>query len=69
MIPLKVPTEKERLREDCLSQMLDGLEKSDSHFTPAWSNVAYWYPPEMLKLLVGIGDLSKTVNGTHTVQS
>ena len=51
MIPLKVRTEKERLREECLSQMLDGLEKSEDHFTPAWSNVAYWYPPEMLEVL------------------
>ena len=51
MIPLKVPIEKEWLREDCLSQMLEGLEKSDNHFTPAWSNIAYWYPPEMLETL------------------
>ena len=51
MIPLKVRTEKERLREDSLSQMLDGLEKSKGHFTPAWSNIAYWYPPEMLEVL------------------
>ena len=51
MIPLKVPTEKERLREDNLSQMLDGLEKSKDHFTPAWSNLTYWYPPEMLEVL------------------
>ena len=51
MIPLKVRAEKERLREDCLGQMLDGLEKSKDHFTPAWSNMAYWYPPEMLEVL------------------
>ena len=51
MIPLKVRSEKGRLREDCLSRMLDGLEKSDNHFAPAWSNVAYWYPPEMLEVL------------------
>ncbi|RKU10744.1 adenine specific DNA methylase Mod [Candidatus Poribacteria bacterium] len=51
MIPLKVPTAKERLREDCLSQMLDSLEKSDDYFAPAWSNIAYWYPPEMLEVL------------------
>ena len=51
MIPLKVHTEKEQLREDNLSQMLDGLEKSKHHFTPAWSNIAYWYPPEMLEVL------------------
>ena len=51
MIPLKVRTEKERLREECLSQVLDGLEKSEDYFTPAWSNIAYWYPPEMLEVL------------------
>ena len=51
MMPLKVRIEKERLCEDCLSQMLDGLEKSKDHFTPAWSNIAYWYPPEMLEVL------------------
>lgn len=51
MIPLKVPTEKERLREEGLSQMLDALEKSDNQYTPAWSNIAYWYPPEMLEIL------------------
>jgi len=51
MIPLKVRSEKERLREDNLSQMLDNLENSGDNFTPAWSNVAYWYPPEMLEVL------------------
>ena len=51
MIPLKVRIEKERLREGSLSQMLDGLEESSNHFTPAWSNIAYWYPPEMLEVL------------------
>ena len=51
MIPLKVRTEKEELREDSLSQMLDGLEKSRHHFTPEWSNIAYWYPPEILEVL------------------
>ena len=42
MIPLKVRTEKEELREDSLGQMLDDLENSKDHFTPAWSNIAYW---------------------------
>ena len=51
MIPLKVPPKKERLREDYLGQMLDSLEKSDNYFAPAWSNIAYWYPPEMLETL------------------
>ena len=51
MIPLKVQPEKELLRKDILGQMLDSLEKSGVHFTPAWSNLAYWYPPEMLEVL------------------
>ena len=51
MIPLKVRIEKERLCEDSLSQMLNGLEESSDHFTPAWSNLTYWYPPEMLEVL------------------
>lgn len=51
MIPLKVRTEKERLREDTLSQMLTDLEKSEDHYTPTWSNIAYWYPPEMLEAI------------------
>ena len=51
MMPLKVRIEKERLCEDSLSQMLDGLEESSDRFTPAWSNIAYWYPPEMLEVL------------------
>lgn len=51
MIPLKVRTEKERLREDSLSQTLDNLEKNEDRYTPAWSNIAYWYPPEMLEAI------------------
>lgn len=51
MMPLKVYTDTERLRETHLSQMLEGLEKSTNPFTPAWSNIAYWYPPEMLEVL------------------
>ena len=67
MIPLKVPPEKERLREDCLSQMLDGLERNDGHFTPAWSNIAYWYPPEMLEVLSRYwGFIKNSEHSTYT---
>ena len=51
MIPLKVRTKKERLREDSLSQTLDNLEKNGDRYTPTWSNIAYWYPPEMLETI------------------
>ncbi len=67
MIPLKVPTEKGRLCEDNLSQMLDGLEKSVKHFTPAWSNIAYWYPPEMLEVLSRYwGFIKNSEHSTYT---
>ena len=67
MIPLKVPTEKEQLREESLSQMLDGLEKSRDRFTPAWSNVEYWYPPEMLEVLIRYwGFIKNSERNTYT---
>ena len=67
MIPLKVPTEKEQLREDSLSQMLDDLEKSEDRFTPAWSNVEYWYPPEMLEVLIRYwGFIKNSKRNTYT---
>ena len=67
MIPLKVPTEKEQLREDSLSQMLDDLEKSGDRFTPAWSNVEYWYPPEMLEVLIRYwGFIKNSERNTYT---
>ena len=67
MIPLKVPTKKGLLREDNLSQMLDGLEKSDKHFTPAWSNIAYWYPSEMLEVLSRYwGFIKNSEHSTYT---
>ena len=67
MIPLKVPTEKEQLREDSLGQMLDGLEKSGDCFTPAWSNVEYWYPPEMLEVLIRYwGFIKNSERNTYT---
>ncbi len=51
MIPLKVRTEKVLLSEDILSQTLDNLENSEDRYTPTWSNIAYWYPPEMLEAI------------------
>ena len=67
MIPLKVSTKKERLSEHSLSQMLNGLGESTHCFTPAWSNVAYWYPPEMLEVLSGYWGFIK--NGERNTYS
>ncbi len=51
IMPLKVYGSKERLREADLHKLLEGMRESKHQFMPAWSNVAYWYAPEMLDVL------------------
>ena len=51
IMPLKVYRGKEVLREASLYKLLAGIQESDKRFTPAWSNVAYWYAPEILEVL------------------
>jgi len=51
MMPLKVYRGKERLPEGPLCKLLAGMRKSRHQFTPPWSNVAYWYAPEILAVL------------------
>ncbi len=52
IMPLKVYRGKERLKIESLGNLLDGMIKNNTHrFTPSWSNVNYWYAPEILELL------------------
>ena len=51
IMPLKVYRGKERLHEASLYKLLAGMRESNEQFTPAWSNVAYWYAPEILEVL------------------
>ncbi|MDE0556659.1 MAG: DNA methyltransferase [Candidatus Poribacteria bacterium] len=51
IMPLKVYSGKERLREADLFKLLEGMRESEHQFTPAWSSVDYWYPPEILEVL------------------
>ena len=51
IMPLKVYRGKEILNEGHLHKLLDGMRESTHRFTPAWSNVAYWYAPEILDVL------------------
>ena len=51
IMPLKVYRGKERLNEGHLCQLLDSMRESKHQFIPAWSNVAYWYAPEILAVL------------------
>ena len=51
IMPLKIYRGKEILSEASLYKLLAGIQGSNEQFTPAWSNVAYWYAPEILEVL------------------
>jgi DNA modification methylase len=52
IIPLKIYLGKERLRKAQLCQILENMAQHTSQrYIPEWSNVNYWYPPEMLEVL------------------
>ena len=52
IMPLKVYRGKEQLRPEQLCKLLDSMQEDKKHrFIPAWSNVEYWYAPEILELL------------------
>ena len=51
IIPLKIYLGKERLNEGYLCHKLARLGQTPHRFIPEWSNLTYWYPPEMLETL------------------
>ncbi|MXY99557.1 site-specific DNA-methyltransferase [Candidatus Poribacteria bacterium] len=51
IMPLKVYSGKEPLNEADLFRRLAAMQESSHQFTPDWSNVDYWYAPEMLEVL------------------
>ena len=52
IMPLKVYSGKELLRKELMFKLLDGMQENEKHrFIPSWSNVEYWYAPEILELL------------------
>jgi len=52
IMPLKVYRGKEQLHKERMFKLLDGMQESEKHrFIPSWSNVQYWYAPEILELL------------------
>ena len=66
IMPLKVYSGKERLREAELYKLLAGMRESQYQFTPSWSNVAYWYPSETLEVLSHYwGFINNTDDGIH----
>ena len=52
IMPLKVYRGGERLGKEHLCNLLDGMQNNKTDlFTPEWTNVEYWYAPEILDLL------------------
>ena len=52
LMPMKVFQGKDLLRKEHLHTLLEEMQTDNKHqFIPAWSNVEYWYAPEILKLL------------------
>ena len=51
IMPLKIYSGKERLHEADLYKLLAGMKESKHQFIPLWSNVDYWYAPEILEVL------------------
>ena len=51
IMPLKVYNGKERLPEAELFKYLAAMRESNQRFIPDWSNVDYWYAPEILETL------------------
>ena len=67
IMPLKVYSGKERLQEADLYKLLEGMKKSRHQFTPSWSNVSYWYPPEILEVLTHYwGFINSTDDGVYS---
>ncbi len=63
IMPLKIYRGKEILNEGHLYKLLDGMRESTHRFMPAWSNVAYWYAPEILDVLSQYWGFINNTNG------
>ena len=67
IMPLKIYRGTDRLNEADLCKLLDGMQESRYQFTPAWSNVAYWYAPEILEVLSRYwGFINNTNRGVYS---
>jgi DNA modification methylase len=51
IIPVKIPSEKNRLDFSTLNKKLQQVFLNETKFTPDWSNLEYWYPIEILEVL------------------
>lgn len=49
IVPLKIQTRQTDLEARILHQELEALKHSQISFLPSWSNLSYWYPPQILE--------------------
>ena len=67
IMPLKIYSGKDRLDEAGLCKLLDDMRESSHPFIPAWSNVTYWYAPEILEVLSRYwGFINNMGSGVHS---
>ena len=67
IMPLKIYSGKDRLDEADLCKLLDDMRESSHPFIPAWSNVTYWYAPEILEVLSRYwGFINNMGGGVHS---
>jgi hypothetical protein len=64
IVPLKMSIKQPNLSQATLSQLLDEMRQSTHEFRPDWSNLDYWYPPDMLKTLSRYWDWQKQMPQT-----
>lgn len=64
IIPLKIYQGEELLNKELLCEHIESMQQNKEHrFIPSWSNVEYWYVPEILNLL------SQYWGFTHSIEN
>lgn len=51
IVPLKMQIRQTDLNQSSLRALLDTMRTSTTRYSPDWSNLEYWYPPEILQSL------------------
>lgn len=65
IMPLKVHQGNELLGKEHLCKLLDSMQENRKHhFMPAWTNVAYWYAPEILNHLSQLWGFVHSINNS-----
>ena len=66
IMPLKVYRGRDILSEAHLCELLEDMKQNQHQFTPAWSNIDYWYAPEILEVLSQYWGFVKNTEGIYS---